>query len=139
MVDVQAMADTASNAGKTTILVVEDEVLLRSMISEELRDHDYTVIEAVNADEAVSVLRSHLSVDVVFTDLRMPGALDGAALVRLIRAEFPFVKVVMVSSELPEPEVHALLHAYIRKPFKLAQLNSCVQALPPSVVTGSSS
>ena len=100
------------------------------------RDQGCTVIEAANVDEAVSVLRSHLRVDVVFTDLRMPGTLDGAALVRLIRAEFPFVKVVMVSSESPEPEVHALLHGYIRKPFKLTELSSCVQALAASAVGG---
>ena len=129
MVDVRAMADPANNAGKTTILVVEDEILLRAMISDELRDHGHTVIEAVNADEAVSVLRSHIRVDVVFTDMRMPGVLDGAGLVRLIRTEFPFVKVVMVSSEFPEPDVHELLHGYVAKPFKLAQLSSCLQAL----------
>lgn len=138
MVEIRIMADPGSSACRT-ILVVEDEVMVRAMISEELRTQGCTVMEAANVDEAISVLRSHLRVDLVFTDMRMPGALDGVALVRLIRAEFPFVKVVMISSESPEPDVHALLHGYIRKPFKLAQLGSCLQALAASAVVGDAS
>jgi len=62
-----------------TILVVEDEVLVRMPISQYLRDCGYRVIEAANAQEAVTVLsHEETVVDVVFTDIEMPGALDDA-------------------------------------------------------------
>ena len=61
----------------STILVVEDEVLVRMMIADELRNAGYTVLEASNADETLEVLRHTSEVAVVFTDLRMPGSMDG--------------------------------------------------------------
>jgi CheY-like chemotaxis protein len=64
-----------------TILVVEDDVLVRMPIAHYLRDCGYKVVEAANADEAVTVL-SHKEtvIDLVFTDIEMPGALDGFGL-----------------------------------------------------------
>lgn len=77
----------ASNAGKKIILVVEDERLVRAMFSEALRELGYSVIEAVSADEVASVLRSHLKVDIVIKDMRVPGTMDGKALVRWVRTQ----------------------------------------------------
>jgi CheY-like chemotaxis protein len=84
-----------------TILVVEDEVLVRMMIADKLRDAGYTVVEASSAHEALQVLRHH-SVDtrLVLTDVRMPGAVDGAALAREIRSGFPAIKIVLTSGHL---------------------------------------
>ena len=72
------------------ILVIEDEVLVRMAIVEDLRDAGYTVIEASTAHEALELLRSN-SVDVrlVFSDVLMPGTMDGVALAHTIRFEFP--------------------------------------------------
>lgn len=78
MGDAQAMPNSA-NAGKTTILVVDDEIMVRALIRDTLRDQGYAVIEAVNADEALAVVRSPVKLNLVLTDMRMPESIDGAA------------------------------------------------------------
>lgn len=82
-----------------TILVVDDEILIRLVIAEYLRDCGYKVIEAAHADEALLVLgQSERSIDVVFTDVEMPGSMDGFALARWVRANRPDVDVVLAGS-----------------------------------------
>jgi CheY-like chemotaxis protein len=68
-----------------TVLVVEDEILVRMAVSESLRDAGYRVLEAATGEEAVSLLASFPDIAVLFTDIQMPGALNGAALTRLAR------------------------------------------------------
>jgi DNA-binding NtrC family response regulator len=90
-------AELAEFAG--TILVVEDEVLIRLVIAQYLRDCGYRVIEAVHADEALLVLRkSELEIDVVFTDVEMPGSMDGFALSQWVRSNRPGVDVILAGS-----------------------------------------
>jgi response regulator RpfG family c-di-GMP phosphodiesterase len=69
-----------------TVLVVEDEVFIRLVISEYLRDCGYRVIEAANADEALIVLEHlEIAVDVVFSDIEMPGSIGGFDLANWLR------------------------------------------------------
>ena len=73
-----------------TVLLVEDEVLVRMPIAQYLRDCGYKVIEAVNADEAITVLlHKETVVDLVFSDIEMPGAVDGFGLAKWIREHRP--------------------------------------------------
>ena len=118
--------------GMATILVVEDEILTRTAASEVLREHGYCVIEAASADEALKVLQSPTRVDLVLTDMRMPGEVDGVGLARHVRATLPFMKVVMVSGQLPEPDVHGLLDGYLPKPVVPEDLASYLLALMPA-------
>jgi len=91
-----------------TILVVEDEVLVRMVISEYLRDCGYKVIEAANADEAVLVLQQlELSIDVVFTDVEMPGSMDGFGLSQWVRANRQGIDVVLVGNPARATEAAA--------------------------------
>jgi CheY-like chemotaxis protein len=86
-------------AATETVLVVEDEILIRMVISEYLRDCGYKVIEAANADEAILVLRQkELTIDVVFTDVEMPGSMDGFGLSQWVRANRQGIDVVLVSN-----------------------------------------
>jgi CheY-like chemotaxis protein len=88
-----------STAGTETVLVVEDEVLIRMVISAYLRDCGYKVIEAANADEAILVLQQEeLTIDVVFTDTEMPGSMDGFGLSQWIRAKRQGLEVILVGS-----------------------------------------
>lgn len=80
-----------------TVLVVEDEIITRMAIAEYLRDCGYKVLEAATGDEAIRVLAGGLAVDVVFSDIQMPGAADGFALAQWIRRERPAIKVVLTS------------------------------------------
>src|SRR4051794_36980263 len=83
---------------RTTILLVEDEVLVRMSLADQLRSAGYVVLEASSADEALDVLRSQ-RVRVVLSDIRLPGRLDGVELARAIRAQYPDVKIVLASGQ----------------------------------------
>lgn len=133
MTDAQTTPNTAI-VDKTTILVVDDEVLVRAMIGGALRDEGYAVLEAINADEAVAILRSSIKVDILLTDQRMPGSMDGAGLVRLVRAEFPFLKVLMIAGQVPESVTRELLDGYLSKPVTPWQVCDYVRAVTGVVV-----
>jgi len=81
-----------------TILVVEDEVLIRLVIADYLRDCGYKVHEAVSGEEAIAILQApEVSIDVVFSDVEMPGSMDGFALARWVRANKPGMEVILTS------------------------------------------
>lgn len=82
-----------------TVLLVEDEVLIRMSISRQLRDCGYGVIEAANADEALVVLQhGEIKVDIVLTDIEMPGSLDGFALANWVRKNRPELEVILAGT-----------------------------------------
>jgi DNA-binding response OmpR family regulator len=82
----------------TTVLVVEDEVLIRLATADALRGCGYRVIEAGSGDEAVALLdKADIRVDVVFTDVSMPGTLSGFGLAQWVRRERPEVRVIVTS------------------------------------------
>jgi len=80
-----------------TILLVEDEVLIRFALADYLRSCGYQVIEAANAEEALMVLHTNQRIDLVFSDVRIPGSMDGFGLARWIRANRRHIKVVLSS------------------------------------------
>jgi CheY-like chemotaxis protein len=81
-----------------TILVVEDEVLVRLVIAEYLRECGYKVHEAAHADEAIAVLQApEVTVDIVFSDVIMPGTMDGFGLSQWVRDNRPGVEVILTS------------------------------------------
>ena len=81
------------------VLVVEDEVLVRMVISDYLRSCGYKVIEAANADEAIIILdHVEIEVDVVFSDIGMPGSMDGFQLSKWLRANRPTIDVILTGS-----------------------------------------
>jgi CheY-like chemotaxis protein len=108
-----------------TIIVVEDEVLLRLWISDELRDSGFTVLEAANAAEALQILNSSVTVHVVLTDVRMPGRMDGVALAEWLRRERPEVKVIIASSLLG----YSAAHVSITKPYSADQVINIIAEL----------
>ena len=82
-----------------TILVVEDDVLTRLVIAQYLRDCGYRIIEAAHADEALLVLRkSEIEIDLVFTDVELPGSMDGFALSQWVRSNRPGMDVIIAGS-----------------------------------------
>jgi two-component system, response regulator PdtaR len=84
------------------ILVVEDEVLINWTTSDELRHEGFDVISAYSADEAIDILEIRADVHVVFTDIDMPGSIDGLRLAAAIRDRWPPVRVIVTSGkELP--------------------------------------
>ena len=106
------------------ILVVEDEILVRMSVSEHLRNAGFTVIEAGDADEALRLLRVRPDVVLMLTDIRLPGTMDGSALIRVLRSERPQLKVIAGSGVgTPEPVV-----ASIKKPYDYEALIRLIQS-----------
>lgn len=84
---------------KQVILVVEDEILIRMVVAEYLRDCGYRVIEAASADEAMVILQ-HLEIDVevILSDVEMPGFMDGFQLSQWLSANRPGIDVILTGS-----------------------------------------
>ena len=97
-----------------SILVVEDEPLVRSLIAEVLRDEGITVIEAANADEALQHLEITGAVNLVFSDHHLPGNMTGAELAALIEEKWPGLPVIMTSGDYDGEGYRGRL---IRKPY----------------------
>ncbi len=80
-----------------TVLVVEDEVLVRMDIVRSLENDGFDVLEASNADEAIILLNAHPEVRLMFTDIDMPGSMDGLKLATAVRDRWPPVKIIVTS------------------------------------------
>ncbi|MDX3911146.1 MAG: response regulator [Sphingobium sp.] len=106
---------------RATILVVEDEVLIRLLIADELRDAGFVVIEAACADEAVSLFATGMRVDLVFTDVRMPGDLTGLDLARELSVQQPSLPVIITSGNVTAQDAHGL-GLFVSKPYELSRV-----------------
>jgi CheY-like chemotaxis protein len=104
------------------VLVVEDEIMVRLMVADDLRDAGFVVIEAANADEALTVLRSSAPVDLVLTDIRMPGSLDGLALASAVRETWPDLKIIVASGDFPARPRPEIVDATFSKPYDIPRL-----------------
>lgn len=79
------------------VLIVEDEILVRMDIVDQLEDLGFRVLEAANADEAVLILGQHADIQVMFTDVDMHGEMDGLKLAAAVRDRWPPVKIIVTS------------------------------------------
>jgi two-component system, response regulator PdtaR len=119
--------EVAAALERPTVLLVEDEVLIRLMVADELRGQGLQVLEASNADEALAILESSLPVHLLFTDVRMPGRIDGLALAKLAQARFPRLKLIIASSRQLEGTPRA--DAFLCKPYDLGTMIEEVERL----------
>ena len=111
------------------IIVTEDESALRLLATEVLAEAGYTVVEAARADDALAIIKSR-PVDLLFTDVQMPGSMDGLELARYVRRHWPRVAVLIASgnskpasTELPDGS------RFLRKPYSTNQLLADVREL----------
>ena len=82
---------------KTAVLVVEDEALIRLAAMDLVESAGYEAVEAKNADEAILILDARTDIRVVFTDVDMPGTMDGLKLAHFIRDRWPPVRILVAS------------------------------------------
>jgi CheY-like chemotaxis protein len=87
------------------VLVVEDEMLLRMRAVDMVEDAGYIPLEAVDADEAVKILESRSDIALMFTDIQMPGSMDGLGLARAVHERWPPIKIIVVSGALKLPDI----------------------------------
>jgi CheY-like chemotaxis protein len=124
--------DFLENQGMYTVLVVEDETLVRMLIAEYLRDCGYHVLEAANASEAIAAMKIDDPVSLVFTDVRMPGKMDGFGLAEWFHSHYPAVPVLLTSGYnggrlLPTTGVDA--NRFIEKPYSQTEVAQQIAAL----------
>lgn len=114
--------------GPPVILLVEDDVLVRLSTAELLRDEGYVVLEAVDGREALALIETGHPMDLVITDIRMPGGIDGMRLsleVKAMRANLP---VMLFSSHLPQGAPHSG-DAFLQKPYEPVELFQLVNKM----------
>ena len=123
----------ASEFGEpATILVAEDEVLIRFAIADFLVERGFKVHEVGNVAEAIAVLEANLDIDVVFTDIRMPGTMTGLDLARWVRVNRPGLAVLLTSGEIRKGEIStdAVVSApFFEKPYDLNRVVAYICAL----------
>jgi CheY-like chemotaxis protein len=82
-----------------TVLIVEDEALVREVIQAELEDAGYEVVVAENADAAIAILEARADIHLVFTDIDMPGSMDGLKLAACVRDRWPPVHIIITTGK----------------------------------------
>ncbi len=116
------------------LLVAEDDIFIRAMIAEFLRDAGFDVVEAANADEAMAVFESGAEIDLLFSDIKMPGTMDGNELARRVKVRWPATHVMLTSgysSALLDPK-DKLSSRILPKPYRpLSVLAAILSAVEP--------
>jgi CheY-like chemotaxis protein len=87
------------------VLVVEDEMLLRMRAVDMVEDAGFTPVEAIDADEALKILESRSDIALMFTDIQMPGSMDGLGLAHAVHKRWPPIKIIVVSGALRLPDI----------------------------------
>lgn len=114
------------------VLVVEDEVLVRLAAIDTLENAGFEVIEAANADEAIEILENRRDIRVVFTDVQMPGSMDGLKLAHAVRNRWPPIKIIVTSGRGVVKE-HDLPDGgrFFAKPYDPAEVSDTIREWIP--------
>ncbi len=109
------------------VMVVDDEVLIRLVAADGLREAGFQVVEACNADEAMTLLATGVRYSLIFSDVNMPGSIDGIGLVDYVREHYPILPVILTSGGVPAHELATVgAVAIVPKPYSASALASTV-------------
>src|SRR4051794_16716806 len=100
------------------VLIVEDEVLVRMALADGLREGGLQVIEARDADKALQVIQSGIPVDLIFSDVQVPGSMDGAEFARRVMKSHPAIPVILTSGYVRSEEISKLTR-FLPKPYTI--------------------
>jgi two-component system, response regulator PdtaR len=121
-------------AKRPIVLIVEDEFLLRMSAVAMIEDAGFEVLEAGDADEAITMLESRSDIRLVFTDIQMPGSMDGLKLAAAVKGRWPPIKIIATSgrhlirdSDLPEGAL------FLSKPYTSEGISILLHELTGSV------
>lgn len=82
------------------VLVVEDEMMLRMKVVDMVEDAGYRPVEAVDADEAMTILQSRSDIALMLTDVQMPGSMNGLQLAHAVHERWPPIKIILASGQM---------------------------------------
>jgi DNA-binding NtrC family response regulator len=115
---------------RAAVLIVEDEVLLRIHAADIVEEAGFLPIEAKNADEAVTILEARNDIVLLFTDVQMPGSMDGLKLAHAVRNRWPPIKIVIVSGHLRVGENELPTDSrFFGKPFETGKMIAELKAI----------
>jgi CheY-like chemotaxis protein len=117
-------------SGRPVVLIVEDEVLLRMDAADMIAAAGFEAVEASNADQAIEILEARRDITVVFTDIQMPGSMDGLKLARAVRGRWPPIKIVATSAHLGVRETDLPEGGrFLPKPYNLREVTGVLREL----------
>ena len=107
----------------TNVLVVEDEMLLRMRAVDIVEDAGFRAVEAVNADDALASLESRSDISMLFSDIQMPGSIDGLKLAHAVYSRWPHIKIILVSGQVKLSELEKPANSrFFGKPIDVKQM-----------------
>src|SRR5258705_9887659 len=107
----------------TNVLVVEDEMVLRMRAVDIVEDAGFTAVEAVNADEALAILESRSDISLLFSDIQMPGSMDGLKLAYAVHDRWPSIKIILVSGQVKLSDADKPANSrFFGKPLEVKQM-----------------
>ena len=112
------------------ILIVEDELLIRMHVADTFRDHGFAVVEAADGTNALQILAQDTAINAVFTDVTLPGDVDGFGVARWVRKERPGVPVVLTSGEVTATHAERIGRdePFFAKPCDYAEVAAFIRA-----------
>src|SRR5215212_695607 len=114
----------------TNVLVVEDEIVLRMRAVDMVEDAGFTAVEAVNADEALAILESRSDISLLFSDIQMPGTMDGLKLAHAVHDRWPSIKIILVSGQVKVSDADKPADSlFFGKPLEVKQMISELQGM----------
>ncbi len=109
------------------VLVVEDEVLIRMTAMDYIERAGHTAIGASSADEAIQILEQRTDIDIVFSDVTMPGSMDGLKLIAIVRKRWPPIKLILTSGKgLPIGTILPEHTVFLQKPYAFQKLSDAM-------------
>lgn len=117
-------------SGRPVVLVVEDEPILRLMAVDVVEEAGFEAVEAAGADDAIRILETRLDIRVVFTDVDMPGGVDGMKLAAAIRDRWPPIEIIITSGKKrPRPEDMPARGVFFSKPYRREDVAAMMRRL----------
>jgi CheY-like chemotaxis protein len=111
-----------------SVLVVEDEPIIRLGAVMDLEDAGFNVFEASNPDEAMMVLADHPEIQALFTDVEMPGSMNGLTLAAAVRDRWPPIKIVVTSGRVRKQDTNLPEDAlFVPKPYESRQIAATIR------------
>jgi DNA-binding NtrC family response regulator len=124
------MKEQTKKHSRSVVLVVEDEELIRMLAAQTISDAGFDVVEACNADEAIAVLAARKDIRVVFSDIDMPGSMDGLKLAKAVHDRWPPIEVILTSGKYhPGQERLPARGQFMPKPYRADTLVSAVRRM----------
>jgi two-component sensor histidine kinase/CheY-like chemotaxis protein len=128
--DAYSQSSDHLNGSPANVLVVEDEMVLRMRAVDIVEDAGFTAVEAVNADEAISILEARSDISLLFTDIQMPGSMDGLKLAHAVHDRWPAIKIILVSGKVNPSEAERPTDSrFFGKPLGVEEMTAQLQVM----------